>query len=289
MLAGLTPQDLQARADELSWYHTIDLRDGVVTKGMSTLLWQEDQLPDPEGRTVLDIGAWDGRYSFMAERKGANRVVALDHYAWGLDFGAREAYWRECAEAGVLPDHQRDMTDFWRSDLPGRRGFDFAHEALGSSVEPVVADFMTTDLSQLGEFDVVLYLGVLYHMPEPLTALERVRAVTREVAAIETVAIQVPGREDERLIEFHAGNELGGDFGNWYVPSPAALEALCLAAGFGRVETVVGPPQVEAQPAPVAPRPFGARLREALRPPPPPVPSPPAATVHYRALVHAFT
>lgn len=289
MLAGLTPQDLQARADELSWYHTIDLRDGVVTKGMSTLLWREDQLPDPKGRTVLDIGAWDGRYSFMAERKGATRVVALDHYAWGLDFGAREAYWRECAEAGVLPDHQRDVTDFWRSDLPGRRGFEFAHEALASSVEPVVADFMTTDLSQLGEFDVVLYLGVLYHMPEPLTALERVRAVTREVAAIETVAIQVPGREEERLIEFHAGNELGGDFGNWYVPSPAALEAWCLAAGFRRVETVVGPPQVNAQPAPVEPRPFGVRLREALRPTALPVPPLPSATVHYRALIHAFT
>ena len=37
----------------------------------------------------LDIGAWDGRFSFLAEKAGAARVVALDHYAWGVDFDAR--------------------------------------------------------------------------------------------------------------------------------------------------------------------------------------------------------
>ena len=73
------------------------------------------------------------------------------------------------ARTARCPITGSDATDFWLPDLPGRRGFDFAHAALGSRVEPVVADFATVDLHALGAFDVVLYLGVLYHMKEPLT------------------------------------------------------------------------------------------------------------------------
>ena len=126
-------------------------------------------------------------------RSAAERpVVALDHYVWGVDIAAREQYWNECRELGTLPDHGRDPTDFWRPDLPGRRGFELAKEVLDSNVEPVVADFATVDLDSVGTFDVVLYLGVLYHMKEPLRCLERLRGVTREVAVIETAAICIP-------------------------------------------------------------------------------------------------
>ena len=136
--------------------------------------------PTSPARSVLDIGAWDGKYSFLAEKAGASRVVALDHYAWGVDFAARGAYWAECIQNGTLPDQSRDEKDFWQPELPGRRGFELAAAALGSKVEPLVADFQTVDLDEVGHFDVVLYLGVLYHMREPLTCLERVRAVTKE-------------------------------------------------------------------------------------------------------------
>ena len=135
------------------------------------------------------------------------------------------------------------MVDFWNAELPGRRGFDLAREVLRSNVEPVVADFMTVDLESLGTFDVVLYLGVVYHIKEPLTALERVRRVTREVAMVETEAIDVAGCENDDLVRFVAGNQVNRDFGNWYVPSIVALRSLCRAGGFSRVETVVGPPQ----------------------------------------------
>src|SRR5262249_25953327 len=139
--------DLRARADSLVWFHSIDLGSGVVTHGLSdsAQTLRPDQLPAFTGRTVLDIGAWDGYYSFLAERTGATRVVALDHYVWGVDIAAREHYWNECRARGVLPDQTRDLTDFWRSDLPGRRGFELAKEALDSSVEPVLADFATVD------------------------------------------------------------------------------------------------------------------------------------------------
>jgi tRNA (mo5U34)-methyltransferase len=189
---------------------------------------------------VLDIGAWDGLHSFMAERAGASRVVALDHYAWGVDLHARQQYWEECQSRGVFPDQERDETDFFRPELPGRRPFDLAREALGSKVEPVVADFMTADLAALGTFDVVLYLGVLYHMREPLTALTRLRKVTGEVAVIDTVGLSVPGHRGIELLRFYPGNELNNDFGNWYAVSEAALHGLCRAAGFSGAKTVLG-------------------------------------------------
>jgi tRNA (mo5U34)-methyltransferase len=276
------PEELQAQADAIGWYHTIDLGNGVVTKGNGVQLTGAEILPDVTGRSVLDVGAWDGKFSFLAEQAGASRVVALDHYAWGVDFVARGAYWAECIQNGTLPDQSRDETDFWLPDLPGRRGFEFAAAVLGSKVEPVVADFQTVDLDELGQFDVVLYLGVLYHMKEPLTCLERVRAVTKEVAVVETEAVHIQGFDDEVLLQFHAGSSLRTDFGNWYVPTIQALHNLCRAAGFSAVQTVVGPP------APVPEAPPGRRLTVARRLGAIPAPRPSAPSQNYRAIVHAY-
>ncbi len=103
----IDPDELQAKADAIEWFHTIDLGNGVHTRGQSdpTKIVRTDFLPEFAGRTVLDIGAWDGYYSFLAERQGAARVVALDHYVWGVDRVAREPYWQECRVNGTLPDH----------------------------------------------------------------------------------------------------------------------------------------------------------------------------------------
>jgi tRNA (mo5U34)-methyltransferase len=277
-----SPEELQAQADAFGWYHTIDLGNGVITKGISVQDTSADVIPDVTGRSVLDIGAWDGKFSFLAEQAGASRVVALDHYAWGVDFVARGAYWEECIRNGTLPDQSRDETDFWRPDLPGRRGFEFAAAALDSKVEPFVGDFQKVDLDELGQFDVVLYLGVLYHMKEPLTCLERVRAVTKEVAVIETEAVHLQGLDDEVLLQFHAGSSLRTDFGNWYVPTIEALHNLCRAAGFSRVRTIVGPP------APPPEQPPGLRLQVARRLGGIAAPKPSAPSQNYRAVVHAF-
>jgi tRNA (mo5U34)-methyltransferase len=261
------PVELRRRMGELGWYHSIDLGQGVITSGAVPLDAVNDaDMPDMKGRSVLDVGAWDGANSFRAERLGATRIVALDHYVWGVDLGRRQQYWDECSRRGELPDHTQDETRFWNPALPGRRGFDFARAALGSSVESVVADFMTTDLDALGRFEVVLYMGVLYHMREPLTALQRVRQVTTEVAVIETEAVEIRGRSEESLLQFIAGNDLYQDYGNWYVPNQAALHQLCRAAGFSRVLTRRGPP---SSPREVVKR----RLRSRTR---------------YRLLVHAF-
>jgi tRNA (mo5U34)-methyltransferase len=280
----LSADELRNQADELRWFHSIDLGQGVVTKGDAEAPVPTDKLPAFAGKAVLDIGAWDGYYSFLAERQGASRVVALDHYAWGVDWAARGAYWQRCFDEGTLPDHSLDETEFWQPELPGRRGFDFAHSVLDSRVEPTVGDIMTTDLAALGQFDVVLCLGVLYHMKEPFTLLERVRSVTKGVAVIETEAIHLQHHSDEALLRFHAGGDLHTDFGNWFVPTIAALHAMCRAAGFRSVETMVGPPEpVTAPSSPTLLNRVGRRLANVSAVPPVAAPN-----TRFRAVVHAF-
>ena len=77
------------------WWHSIDVGFGVTTPGAKTAAFLEEEsasleLPDVEGLSVLDIGAWDGFYSFLAETRGAARVVACDHFAWALDQEAKD-------------------------------------------------------------------------------------------------------------------------------------------------------------------------------------------------------
>jgi tRNA (mo5U34)-methyltransferase len=233
--------------DEIFWWHSIDLGDRVTSGHKSADLlereWSNLRLPALTGCSVLDIGCWDGWFSFRAEREGAGRVVALDHYVWALDLPAQQAYWRDHRERGVAPEPYHEQPELWHPDtLPGKAGFDLAHSTLHSRVVPVVGDFMATDLDGLGAFDVVLFLGVLYHLEEPLRALRRVRQVTKSLAVIESEAVAVEG-SSKPWWEFVPGAEVNADVGNWWIPTEAGLHGLCRAAGFADVETVVGPPE----------------------------------------------
>lgn len=231
--------------DEIFWWHSIDVGDRVTPGHKSPALlereWANLRLPDLAGSSVLDIGCWDGWFSFRAERERAARVVALDHYVWSLDLPRQQAYWSDCRDRGVTPEPYHEQPALWHPDtLPGKAGFDVAHAALKSRVEPVVADFMTADLDALGTFDVVLYLGVIYHVEEPLTALRRLRRVTTKLAVIESEAISIEG-QTRPLFELAPGAEVNADVGNWWIPTAAGLTGLCRAAGFRDVEAVVGP------------------------------------------------
>ena len=225
------------------WWHSIDLGDGVVTDGKRTpeelaAEWSALELPDLRGKTVLDVGAWDGYFSFQAEKQGAARVVALDHHAWSLDLAGEQRYRQECRADGRAPLAPELVPGLWRpGDLPGKAGFDTAHRALGSSVESVVGDFMTMELDRLGTFDVVLYLGVLSHMRHPLMALERLARVTRQLLVISTDAVAVPGFEHHAFCEFFETDDLDADPTNWWAPNRRAVAALCRTAGFARVES----------------------------------------------------
>jgi tRNA (mo5U34)-methyltransferase len=204
--------DLQAKVDALRWYHTIDLGHGVVTNGIDDTAGRLAQVALPRdlsGRSVLDIGAWDGFFSFEAERRRAARVVASDYYAWhGTGWGTGQ----------------------------GKAGFELARQVLDSSVQDVDVDVMDLSVEQIGQFDVVLFLGVLYHVPNPLLALERVASVTRELLILETVVDMVGvGRP---AAAFYPGRELNGDPTNWWGPNHEAVQGMLRSVGFQRVDVM---------------------------------------------------
>ncbi len=299
------------RAEEViercpEWFHSIELAPGITTPGRkSAAAWQEDlakiRLPDLHNKTVLDIGAYDGFFSFAAEQRGASRVVALDHYIWYANMVEYMKDWRESWKTGipVPPPH---ASRHWRpAELPGRLPFDAAREVLESRVEPIVGDFMTMDLSSLGRFDVVLFLGVLYHLEEPLQAMRRLASVVAPggLAVIETEAVEVPGLGHAAFCEFFPGSELNNDPSNWWAPNAKALEGLCKAAGFREATVIIEPPKPPAPPPPAPParRGLKKRVRSAMKHllydplPEPAVNNEPANTplprLRYRAIAHA--
>ena len=206
-MTSMSSPDLQARVAAIRWYHTIDLGGGIVTRGIddSPLRLARAQLPASlRGLTVLDIGAWDGFFSFECERRGAARVVAADHFSWhGPGWGTKA-------------------------------GFSLARETLGSRVEDIDIDVMDLTPDRVGTFDVVLFLGVLYHLRHPFLALEHVASVTRGLLIMETVVDLVGfGRP---AMAFYPGRELNSDPTNWWGPNEAAVRGMLHAVGFSRVE-----------------------------------------------------
>ncbi len=206
-------KELQAEADALTWFHTMELADGVRTRGIVEVAAGLDRYGFPDrldGKTVLDVGAWDGFYSFEAERRGAARVVASDSFSWnGSNDGTKAA-------------------------------FELARRALGSSVEDADVDVLDLDPATLGgPFDVVLFLGVLYHMRHPMLALDRVAAMTRDMMILETAVDLCTFRRPAAV--FYPRGELEGDPTNWWGPNPRAVVEMVGAAGFRRVEVIYRP------------------------------------------------
>jgi len=193
----------------------MDLGRGIATKGIDDTPARLSRLELPislAGRSVLDIGAWDGFFSFEAERRGAARVVATDHYSWHGPTWSTKA------------------------------GFTLARELLGSRVEDLDIDVMDLSPDRVGTFDVVLFLGVLYHLRHPLLALERVAAVTADLLVLETVVDMVGfGRP---AAAFYPGRELNGDPTNWWGPNPSAVNGMLHAVGFERVRTITPQPSM---------------------------------------------
>ncbi len=210
---------VRAEAERITWYHSMDLG-GVRTKGSDNTPSQLRRIAMPEslaGMTVLDVGAWDGFYSFEAERRGAKRVLATDHQAWrsGEAFG-------------------------WGT---GKAGFELARRALGSRVEDREMDVFDISPQAVGMFDVVLFLGVLYHLKDPLGALERVAGVTNKLLIVET-AVDLMGLQRPAMA-FYRSRELNGDPTNWFGPNVACVKEMLGACGFPRVRCVYEQPWLE--------------------------------------------
>ncbi len=193
-----TTEDLEAKG----WYHTIELPDGRVLQGTQSLERLQARVAlygipaDLRGKRVLDIGAWDGWFTFEMERRGAS-VVAVD-----------------CVEI---------------------ENFRYAHRKLGSRAEYLEMDVYDLTPERVGRFDIVLCLGVIYHLKHPLLAIERVCDLTTGLAIIESfVADDVAGHTEYPWAEFYESDELGGQADNWSGPNIECLLAWCRAAGFAR-------------------------------------------------------
>jgi tRNA (mo5U34)-methyltransferase len=89
---------------------------------------------------------------------------------------------------------------------------------------------------RVGTFDVVLFLGVLYHMRHPLLALERVASLTTEQLIVQTQIDMLGIRRP--AMAFYEGSECNGDPTNWCGPNPAAVLAMLRTVGFTRLAVV---------------------------------------------------
>jgi len=94
----------------------------------------------------------------------------------------------------------------------------------------------------LGSFDVVLFLGVLYHLRHPLLALERICEVTNDVAVIESHVIDNIMATPRPIMEFYEIDELAGQYDNWWGPNARCVSNLVRSAGFARSETLRSEP-----------------------------------------------
>jgi tRNA (mo5U34)-methyltransferase len=202
-------QMLVERVNNVTWFHTIDLGDGVITRGYENSPKRLKLLKLPEtlaGKTVLDVGSWDGFFAFEAERRGAKRVLATDNFCWGGEgWGTKD-------------------------------GFNLARTALESKVEDKEIDVLSLSPEEVGVFDVVLFLGVLYHMRHPLLALEKVASVTGEMLILDTHVDLVYSQRP--LMAFYPEKELNNDPTNWFGPNPKAVIEMLKLVGFKRVEVV---------------------------------------------------
>jgi tRNA (mo5U34)-methyltransferase len=213
--------NLERRIRELApWFHNLVL-DGIATAPQHFLgdyprvkfeKFAAALPTDLTGKTVLDIGCNAGFYAFEMKRRGAARVVGIDTDA------------RYLAQA------------------------ELAAEVLGYDIELKQLDVYS--VATLGErFDVVIFMGVLYHLRHPLLALDLIRehvardlmlfqTMLRGSSAIEEMAENYPFSEHAvferpgapRL--FFVEHRFAGDPTNWWIPNAACAEAMLRSAGF---------------------------------------------------------
>lgn len=170
--------DLPTRPDDprlKGWYHTIDLGNGLIPEAVYDLRAVVDHYGIPEsleGMHVLDVGTGDGFFAFEMERRGAERVVAVDLARLG------DCDWLPArrAEIGAAAAENQDWPKHFRLAKAMRK----------SSVEYRHANIYDLSPYNLGTFDLVFCGSLLLHLQHPLKALHAIRSVTRTMAVIET-------------------------------------------------------------------------------------------------------
>jgi tRNA (mo5U34)-methyltransferase len=206
-----------------TWYHQIEVRPGIVTPGVNdtrTVLAHLDLPDDCRGLRALDLGTRDGLFAFELARRGAE-VVAIDY----------------------MPKE--------------RTGFPVASELLGIDITYRQENIYNLDPDRDGTFDIVLFLGLLYHLPDPMRALRIARRLCRGRLHLETqvldnallladgtfisLASAAPAVADLPIAQFYPGAALNGDPTNYWVPNMACLRGMLSENNFQVTsETLLG-------------------------------------------------
>jgi len=220
----MTIENIKETRDKISkikWWHTIYLgKEYGFTDGIQGSILHYLYMPDDfTGKTVLDIGAVDGLYSFEAEARKAKRILAIDSHAW-----------------------QNKQYSSYKDLNTGKDGFNLAREVLKSKVEDLELNDFNEEITveKLGEWDVVFCLGILYHMKDPFRLIRNLGKMTKEFLLLETHTdsnnTYAWGATATPAMSFYPGDELNKDETNWWGPNLACIRAMLKVAGFKKVE-----------------------------------------------------
>jgi len=195
----------------MEWWHTIELPDGTVTPDRVDYRGEAGKcflLPDDlTGKRVLDFGTYDGFWAIEAKKRGARFVMASDRFPQML----------ETARLAL-------------------RAYDISY-CVGDLDFPIVNP---------GEFDVVLFYGILYHLKNPFMGLWNAANCCKPggLVIVETAVNQgkLAGLDPSIPLLWVIDELHHGDPTNYYVPNEAAVAQLCKMAGLQPLEAVQGHP-----------------------------------------------
>jgi tRNA (mo5U34)-methyltransferase len=226
-VADLLPVDVDPRLALAAveavpfWFHTFALNRaaGIYTPGAARdHRYRIPALPDDfGGMSVLDVGTFDGFYAFLAERRGAGRVVAVDNEQYRLWVASR-----------------------WDIELEGGEGFRAIRRLLHSRVEYRRMDAF--ELDQLGEqFDFVYCLGILHRVENPLGLLRvlRERTASGGTVLVETYGLRPEDRDGSGMRVWEPGEVYTRDDFVYWGFGHTALRRLARIAGFSSAEALV--------------------------------------------------
>src|SRR6478736_3762873 len=224
----MTREEILAELKRLEpWFHYVDLGQGLATKSRSAIgepiqhplpTWEKVRVCLPQdlsGKSVLDVGCNAGFYSIEMKRRGAERVLGVDS--------------------------QRNLI----------RQAEFVRNALDLDIEYGRLSVYDLEPITMGQFDLTLALGLIYHCKHLVLALERLFLITRRLLVLET-AIYPPEKAPESF-EYEEGGErptlhplayvanrpdAKEAVYNWFLPSTAALSALLKNVGFDDIKVL---------------------------------------------------
>lgn len=230
-----------------NWYHRIEVQPGITTPGVndSQAVLRLLNLPeDFSGKRVLDLGTRDGFFAFEAARRGAE-VVAVD-YVPSDKTGFKVA-------AELLNVDVTYANDYDGKDEHLAQGVKAQRRAGG--ITYVQENIYHLSAKQYGTFDVIFCLGLLYHLPDPLLALNIIRELCSEDLYLETHVIDKAflksdgtfielaslsaDLEHSPIMQFYPGSSLNNDPSNYWAPNLKCMELMLMESSFAVHEMIL--------------------------------------------------